>query len=297
MYATDNSGLISPIVVSDGTLIDQMPPVPEKLLHIDENIVNNPSFENTGGDEIKWENVTSIDICTVSDSYHPLLWIPSIATCMAVISSDVNLAKDGNSFLFIRGSVQQELPKIKAGYLYRISFFSSHLPITESVSANKEGFIELGDDIKHVFLIYTKSYRQDGHGIIDNGREVVSWHSHTFYFRPTQNVANFTIGSVDVTTGIFIDKLSVQEVNLTTGEVSGHHVLGHVVYLHKWSSIHGSWSFADPESPIIDYAWAIGELLLLQISVNHCMNSFKKDHLCSAVQLACITWGTLVMSV
>lgn len=290
MYATDNSGLISSIVVSDGTIIDQTPPVPETFLHIDENIVDNPSFENTGGDEIKWENVTSIDICTVSDSYHPLLWIPSIATCMAVISSDVNLGKDGKSFLFIRGSIQQELPKIKAGYLYRISFFSSHLPITESVSANKEGFVQLGDDIKHVFLIYTKSYRHDEHGI-DNGREEVSWHSHTFYFRATQNVVNITIGSVDVTTGIFIDNLSVQEVNLTTGDASGH-VLGHVVYLHKWSSIHGSWSFADPESPVIDYTWAIGELLLLHIIVNHCMDSDKKDHACSAMQLACIPRDT-----
>jgi hypothetical protein len=67
---------------------------------------------------------------------------------------------------------------------------------------------------------------------------------------------------MDKTTGLFIDDLSVQEVNLTTGHVSGH-VLGHVVYLHEWSSIHGSWSFTDPESPIIDYTWTIGKLFII----------------------------------
>jgi hypothetical protein len=49
------------------------------------------------------------------------------------------------------------------GFLYKVSFFSSHLPITDSVLANKEGFVQLGDGTKHVFLIYTKTYRRDEH--------------------------------------------------------------------------------------------------------------------------------------
>lgn len=259
VYAIDGVGKISPIAVSDGTIVDKTPPVPETFIHADENIADNPSFENTGGDEVKWENVSSTDICMMSDSYHPLSWIPTSTTCMTVVSSDVNLAKDGRSFLFIRGSVHQQLEKVKAGYLYRISFFSSHLSITDSVAANKEGFIQL-DNTKHVFLIYTKSYRRDGHGEIAS-REEISWHAHTFYFKATNDAANITIGSMDVTTGIFIDDLSVQKVNLTTGHASGH-VLGHVVYLHEWSSIHGSWSFTDPESPIIDYTWGIGKCVI-----------------------------------
>ncbi|CAG2212774.1 NUDT9 [Mytilus edulis] len=39
---------------------------------------------------------------------------------------------------------------------------------------------------------------------------------------------------------------------------SSGHVNGHIDYIHQWSSIHGSWSFIDPESPIVDYKWAIG---------------------------------------
>ncbi|XP_052067298.1 uncharacterized protein LOC127706680 [Mytilus californianus] len=256
VYSVDNAGLKSDIVVSDGAVIDKTPPVPEKFIHVIENLGNNTSFENTSGDVIMFENVTSIDICMVSTSYHPLSWIPSPFTCMAVVSSDVNLAKDGRYFLFIRGNVHQELPQVIAGQLYRVSFFSSHLSITDSVAANKEGFIQFGDGERLVFLIYTKSYRKDGHGI-SSDREEISWHTHHFYFRPTENAVNITIGSMDMTTGIFVDDLSVQKVNLTTGATSGH-VLGHVVYLHKWSSIHGSWSFSDPDSPIIDYTWAIG---------------------------------------
>ncbi|XP_076117799.1 uncharacterized protein LOC143085385 [Mytilus galloprovincialis] len=255
VYAVDNVGRMSSIVISDGAIVDKTPPVSEKFIHIDDNMVDNPSFEDTSGDLVSWENVSTTDICLISSSYHPLSWIPDVSTCMAVISSQVNLAKDGQSFLFIRGNVQQNLVEIKAGCFYKISFYSSHLPITDSVGANKEGFIQLGDD-KQVFLIYTKPYRHDGHGE-GKSRAEISWHAHTFYFKATNNEVNITIGSMDMTTGIFIDNLSVQKVNLTTASPGGH-VIGHVVYLHEWSSIHGSWSFADPESPVIDYSWAIG---------------------------------------
>ncbi|XP_076113973.1 uncharacterized protein LOC143082259 [Mytilus galloprovincialis] len=256
VYSVDSAGLKSDIVVSDSAVVDKTPPVSEKFIHSIDKLGNNTSFENTGGDEINFENVTSVDICMVSTSYHPLSWIPSPFTCMAVVSSDVNLAREGRSFLFIRGSVHQELPQVIAGRLYRVSFFSSHLSITDSVAANKEGFIQFGDGERLVFLIYTKSYRKDGHGT-SSDREEVSWHTHQFYFRPTEDAVNITIGSMDMTTGIFLDDISVQEVNLTTG-ASSDHVHGHVVYLHEWSSIHGSWSFSDPDSPIIDYTWAIG---------------------------------------
>ena len=256
MYAIDSVGRPSSIVVSDGVIIDVTPPIPEKSIHGSENLGNNTSFENTGGDDIKFVNVSSTDICTASDIYHPLSWTPSDITCTAVVSSDVNLAKHGRSYLLIRGSLYQQLEQVRAGNIYKVSFFSSHLPITDSVGANKEGFVQL-DDVKHVFLIYTKPCRHDGHGQ-GSSRQKISWHAHTFYFKATNDHANITIGSMDMTTEILFDDLSVQEVNFTTDTTSGH-VLGHVVYLHAWSSIHGSWSFTDPESPIVDYTWAIGK--------------------------------------
>lgn len=94
--------------MSDGVVIDTTPPIPDTLVHTDENIVENPSFENTGGSEIMWENVTSTDICVVSISYHPSSWVRTSLTCMAVVSSERNLVTDGRSFLFVRGSVHQQ---------------------------------------------------------------------------------------------------------------------------------------------------------------------------------------------
>lgn len=208
-----------------------------------------------------WEDVNSTDICMLSYIYYPSSWSPETLACLAVVSSDVNLAKDGRSFLFIRGSAHQRLQNITAGTLYKVSFFSSHLPIWDSVAANKQGFIQLGDH-SEIFLIYTKAYRRDNHG--DSTREEVSWHKHTYYIKANEDNVNLTIGSADQTTGLLIDDLSVQEVTLDSNDISGGHILGHVVYIHEWGSIHGSWSFADPESPIIDYSWAIGMYMILK---------------------------------
>lgn len=257
VYATDGVGWTSSIVLSDGVIIDTIPPVPETLYQFDKNLLLNPSFEETGGNEVNWENVSSTDICTVSNTYHPSTWLLGDYSCMAVVTSLSNLAKDGSNFLFFRGSLSQNLENVTSGKFYRISFFSSHLMIKDSSAANKGGYVQLGDGNTHVFLVYTKGYRYDRH---DSSREDISWHAHTFFIRADQTNVTFTIGSTDITTGIFIDDLSVQQVNLRTGDGSGH-VLGHVVYLHDWSSIHGSWSFIDTVSPIIDYQWAIGSYI------------------------------------
>lgn len=238
--------------------MDSTPPVSEKFVHADENLAVNPSFENTAGSLVMWNDVNSTDICTIGDTYHPLSWQPVSSTCAAVVTSSSTLAKDGASFLFIKGSVQQQVVDVVTGVLYKVSFYSSHLPIWDSVAANKEGFVRFGN-IKKIFLIYTKSYRRDRHG--RDTRAKISWHRHTYYFKATEDKLNITIGSVDEKTGIFIDNLSVQKVTLTTDDTNGH-ITGHVVYLHEWGSIHGFWSFMDPESPIIDYTWAIGKCII-----------------------------------
>lgn len=236
--------------------VDTTPPVPDKFVLLGINLVSNPSFEITGGNEVSWLNISSTDICNMDVTYHPLMWYIETYSCMTIVSSNVNLAKDGGKFLYIRGSITQKVDNITEGMTYKVTFYSSHLSSVDSSLGNKEGFIQLNNE-KHVFLIYTKSYRQDSNGDIDD-REELSWHSHTFYFTADLNEANITIGSIDLTTGIFLDDINVQEVNVTAGDISGH-VLGHVVYLHDWSSIHGAWSFTDPESSIIDYKWAIGK--------------------------------------
>ncbi|XP_063399976.1 uncharacterized protein LOC134684607 [Mytilus trossulus] len=255
VYAIDAVGLISDKVVSDGVVIDVTGPVPESLTHLDTNIVQNPSFEVTKGSIISWETLsTTTDICTYTQTFHhPASWTGGTGTCLTAVTSTSNLAHDGNFFLYLRGELQQTLTSVEAGKLYRVTFYTSHLPIWEAYVANKEGFVKLGDEY-HVFLIYTKSYRKDDHGA--STRELTSWHRHTFYFTASTNSAQLTIGSLDMKTGLFYDNIQVHEVQLDS--TSSGHVNGHIDYIHQWSSIHGSWSFIDPESPIVDYKWAIG---------------------------------------
>lgn len=258
VYAIDGVGLQSMTVVSDGVVVDETSPVPESLLHLSTNLVHNPSFETTQGSIISWQTLsTTKDICTYKQTFHhPADWTAGPGTCLTAVTSTKNLANHGNFFVYLRGELYQTLTNAVAGRLYQVQFYTSHLPIWEAFIANKEGYVKFGEEY-HVFLVYTKSYRKDDHGI--DSRDSTSWHRHTFYFTATSHSVLLTIGSVDMKTGLFFDNIQVHEVNLATNSTSSGHVIGHIEYIHEWSSVHGSWSFVDPESPIIDYTWAIGK--------------------------------------
>ncbi|XP_061181031.1 uncharacterized protein LOC133189645 [Saccostrea echinata] len=256
VYAVDNVGYKSSVVVSDGVTIDLTPPEPQYLFHTGSNILTNPSFEMSPN-VLQSEDVNTTDICNVTVDYQPSSWNLSSPGCAAVVSSNKNLARDGRSFLFVRGSVTQRLNELVVGGLYRVNFYSSHLSISSSTQSNKEGYIQMGDK-RHVFLIYTKPYRGDGNEKL-SAREEVSWHKHTFYFIAMGKSADLQVGSVDEKTGIFVDHMTVEHVERDSKNgTSGLHVQAHVVYLHEWGSVHGSWSFVEDVSSITEYQWAIG---------------------------------------
>jgi hypothetical protein len=128
-----------------------------------------------------------------------------------------------------------------------------------AVLANKEGYVQIGDK-RHVFMVYTK---HDKHG---SNSDEVDWHHHTFYFRSNIYKASISFGSMTGNTGILFDDIKVQEAilhNHDENKAQGKHIHAHVVALHQWSSIHASWSFVDPESPIVDYMWAIGNIYIM----------------------------------
>lgn len=257
MYAVDDVNFKSDIAVSDGVTVDTTPPQPQYLFHVDENLGENPSFEDSPK-TLPIENVNRTNICSLVPDFHPEKWNLTSGSCAAVVSSARNLARNGRSFLFIRGSIKQIIENLIVGELYRVNFYTSHLLISASRLSNKEGFINIGR-AKHVFMLYTKAYRHDEHGKSEN-RELVSWHRHTFYFIANGVTATLQIGSVDEKTGLFMDDLSLQRVERNhVNKTSGLHVLAHVVYLHEWGSIHGSWSFIEDVSAITEYKWAIGK--------------------------------------
>ncbi|XP_062606252.1 uncharacterized protein LOC134268062, partial [Saccostrea cucullata] len=255
VYAVDNVGFKSDISVSDGVTVDTTPPEPQYLYHSDENLLQNPSFE-LSRKSLQIENVDGQNICLLSNDYVPDFWNLTHGSCSTIVSSLKNLASDGKSFLFVRGSLTQVINGLKIGELYQVNFFTSHLPLQSSTVANKEGFVNIGKK-KHVFLLYSKAYRHDDHGV-SKSRERVSWHKHTFYFTATNTETVLELGSTDTKTGLFIDHVTLQHVERNTNITLQTFVLAHVVYLHQWGSIHGVWSFFEDFSPIKEYQWAIG---------------------------------------
>ncbi|XP_060084880.1 uncharacterized protein LOC132564227 [Ylistrum balloti] len=254
VYAVDGLGQQSDTAVSDGVTVDTTPPIPSQLVHYDTvNLATNPSFENSNGHSISWDNVNNTDICNVNSSHLPQQWTSTWDTCVAVVSSDTNLARDGRSMVIVRGALSQDISGLEVDGLYRVTFVTSHLPSVDSVIANKEGFVEFGD--RHVFLMYTKAYRLDDHH--SDTREIITWHHHTFYFVMSSTSATLRLGSLDRGTGILIDDIQVHHVSHTDSTTSDT-VNAHVVFLHEWGSIHGSWSFVEAESHITEYLWAIG---------------------------------------
>ncbi|XP_062616047.1 uncharacterized protein LOC134277752 [Saccostrea cucullata] len=255
VYAIDNVNSKSSIAVSNGVVIDITPPQPQYLFHEDKILAKNPSFE-VSEKNISINDINQTNVCSLNIDYLPHNWTLTPSSCGVVVSTNKNLARNGKSFLYVRGSITQNISHLVSGELYRVNFFSSHLLIHVSKISSKEGFINIGKT-KHVFMLYSKAYRQDEHGK-SKKREIVSWHRHTFYFVAPDNWTVLEIGSNDKT-GLFLDDVALQRVERNNvNKTEDLHVNAHVVYLHEWGSIHGSWSFIEDISTIKEYKWAIG---------------------------------------
>lgn len=241
--------------MSDGVKIDVTPPEPESLVHTKQNVLKNPSFELCKR-SLSIDNVSLYDMCMLSSDFIPYHWLLASKSCTTVLSSLKNFAREGNYFLFIKGSLKQNIEGLKVGELYKVTLFSSHLMVNASSVSNKEGFISFGNS-KHVFLLYSKPYRHDDQST-SLSREMIFWHKHSFYFIATNGKAVLEIGSTETKTGIFIDNLLLQHVEKIVNKSVAAHVSAQVIYLHQWGSIHGAWSFFEDNSPITEYSWAIG---------------------------------------
>ncbi|KAK3083351.1 hypothetical protein FSP39_020593 [Pinctada imbricata] len=251
--ATDVTGYTSAMVVSNGMCIDTSVPIPEFQTVVYDNVLENSNFTEAVN-TIPYNDLNSTDICQMSASYNPSMWTENTGSCAVVVES--GFAKSGSNFLYVIGSFSQVVALDEG--LYKLTFVTSHGLIDVAEHANKEGFVQLGEQ-NHVFLIYTKAYRSD-EATTASGRDSVVWHTHTFYFRTdSASSYNVTIGSVDFSTGFFVDDIQLHFVNTSNSGTQTDHVMGHMVFLHEWSSIHGSWSFiSDGHVDIIDYSWAIG---------------------------------------
>ncbi|KAJ8299760.1 hypothetical protein KUTeg_023820 [Tegillarca granosa] len=255
VYAINNAGMISEAGLSNGVVLDKTPPIPVYLIHQTENFLQNPSFETTiGNTNVDFFDLNETNLC-LNDENKPTNWSISEYSCVTIVSSDRELAKHGRRFAYIRGNITQELTNVPLE-LYRMTFALSHLHFDSSISSSKEAFVKF-DDEDHIVLLHSKGYRPDSYEKF-NEREMISWHNHTFYFKAKRTSFNVTFGNKNFNTGIFIDDIKIEKVELESNRNNTGHVNAYTVFTNHWASVHGSWTFIDTESPIIDYSWAIG---------------------------------------
>ncbi|XP_038051300.1 uncharacterized protein LOC119724354 isoform X2 [Patiria miniata] len=178
-------------------------------------------------------------------------WIIASNSQTTVVASDKKIAQDGRSYLSLHGSISQTF-HTSPGSHYQVVVFASHAVLSHNPLLNQEGRIE-APGLNRVFRLYDRPT----HGHSDQSLRSIQWHQHSFYFTASDDVSTLTISSVGESNGILLDKIQVRP--LTTGPSSGDgSVEVHTQFIHSWSSIQAKWHFIDPESPIVDYSWAIG---------------------------------------
>ena len=122
MYAVDNVGYSSDVAISDGVTVDVTPSQPDYLYHTENNVLKNPSFE-TYESSLAIETIDLQNICNLSTDFIPKYWLLTTGSWATILISNRNLARDGRSFLFVKGSVKQEIRGLQLGGLYRVDFF------------------------------------------------------------------------------------------------------------------------------------------------------------------------------
>ncbi|CAH1258773.1 Hypp2075 [Branchiostoma lanceolatum] len=237
VYAVDASGLWSPPAVSDGVTVDTTAPVPLEKFSFGRNLLLNPSFE---------------EVQTSKNVGLPESWL--ISGIANVSSPSQAISQDGRSYLLLLGSVSQTVSTIP-GDKYRLSFQASPIFPSNTPVLSQEGYVQ-GPGLHRVFKLYQRPSHLEGTQLhLDTN---ITWHQHVFYFTAVQTVSNITIGSAGVWNGVALDNVQVQKMQLGPQSPSAGPVRLHTRFVHGWTFVHAAWDFVDPESPIVDYSWAIG---------------------------------------
>ncbi|XP_022088109.1 uncharacterized protein LOC110977889 isoform X2 [Acanthaster planci] len=231
--AVDAAGLQSEMISSDGFVVDTSPPEPLEHILLGENLLTNPSFEGMEG----------------QDSVLP--WDVELGSEFTVITSEVKAAQDGSRFLSVRGSVSQTFHTLPGSH-YQVVLFASHVVPSHNPLLNQEGHIE-APGLNRVFRLYD----QPAHGHSEQSLSSIAWHQHRFFFTASGDVSTLKISSLGLSNGILLDNIQVRLVTTAPSTGNGS-VEVHTQFIHGWSSLQAKWHFVDPESPIVDYSWAVG---------------------------------------
>ncbi|XP_078682372.1 uncharacterized protein LOC144916849 [Branchiostoma floridae x Branchiostoma belcheri] len=246
VYAVDAAGLWSPPAVSDGITVDTTAPVPLDMFNFGTNLLSNPSFEDVQG---------------VATGGLPASWL--ISGIANISSPSQATSQNGRRYLLLLGSVSQAISSIP-GEKYRITFHASPIFPSNTPALSQEGYVQ-APDMHRVFQLYQRPSHLEGTQLhLDTN---ITWHQHVFYFTAVHIVSNIIIGSAGLWSGIALDNIQVQRMHLAhqhspvDPNFPAHEtspVRLHTRFVHGWTSVHAAWHFVDPESPIVDYSWAVG---------------------------------------
>eukprot|EP00058_Branchiostoma_floridae_P022359 XP_002607849.1 hypothetical protein BRAFLDRAFT_117284 [Branchiostoma floridae] len=237
----DAAGHQSPVAVSDGFLVDTSPPIPEANLQIGDNLLINPSFEDTVAGGAGW-----------------VLEGDSVVQQISSLPTDDFQTKHGRSHLLLHGSMSQTFTTV-AGQEYRISFFANQDLTTDVPRLTQEGLLT-APGLHQVFKLRN---RQVSTVDTTSTEQWDTWQKQIFYFTAVGTGSTVTVQSVGTKAGISLDNFMVEPVTYATTQFNSTAVYYGFIdltaqTLSDWGSVSAKWSMVDPESPIVDYSWAIG---------------------------------------
>ncbi|XP_077995632.1 uncharacterized protein LOC144449084 [Glandiceps talaboti] len=251
VVAVDAAGLQSGVAVSNGVTIDTTPPQNILKLLSDSNVVLNPSFE-----DFETQNENNDTDC----KYPSVICLPKDwqmeGTGHVIQSANLD-AQSGSAYLILHGSVSQTIATTE-GEKYKVSFYISHLRDSSVPILSQEGYVHMPGQHR-VFKLYQ---RTGSHG---NGN--IDWYEHVYYFTAKSRSSMVKIGSLGERNGLAVDNVAVQHLHIDDHDylVVNQPIAKSCIRVHtrtngKLHSVSASWDIVDPESPIIEFTWAIGTI-------------------------------------
>ncbi|XP_038050540.1 uncharacterized protein LOC119723761 [Patiria miniata] len=228
-------------------------PSPVQSLSTYSNDSHSESYPSTANNLTTEEMPTtsSEDVTSGKQDEQLLQWDVGSNSQISLVASGKTIAQDGRSFLSLHGSISQTF-NTTTGSHYQVVLFASHIVPSHYPLLNQEGRIE-APSLNRVFRLYDRP----AHGHSDQSLRSIRWQQHRFYFTAGNDVSTLKISSVGTANGILLDNVQVRQITL--GQSTGDGAVEvHTHISQGWSSVQAKWQFIDPESPIVDYSWAIG---------------------------------------
>ncbi|XP_071954211.1 uncharacterized protein [Antedon mediterranea] len=250
----DAAGHVSPIAVSDGFVVDTTPPVPIELIYYGENILTNPSFEDSLH-TTPWIGHVEDTPNWISEELLPTDWHLSINSSIVVYSSEQQ-AQDGILFVLVHGGLTQSV-KTEPGHHYMLTFHTHFVTSSSVPLIMQEAEVKV-PGIHHVFKLYNTDNVDDKNGDI--------WQKHVYFFTAEDTESAIVLSTVSTFGMMLLDNVTVSTYSYSDNNKHSSNVVGNGAIQFKtqiirdWSSVHAIWHFIDPESPIVDYTWAIGTI-------------------------------------